>query len=255
MLLFCLEIRYFITRLKKCFCQKKVITVIINICFFEKNKIEGFENNNYQIHFHNNVIKVNVPKEVFGKEPRQWLKNIVTLWGDTRLNDDCHWHRKIAFFFIIKIWLVIFVLVFGLIVNSLAVFFAVIIGYNPKHLNYTCFKHPLTSFGERVKANRRSIIFDKNGDMPLYRLIFLPITWLFMGLLAYLFNPYTLLLAGCISVLFLIIIHLSTKFVQTIIDSANLKLKETHYTKKELTDAIKLHYKTLKYKICKPMMK
>lgn len=150
---------------------------------------------------------VDIPTNVFGKEPSPWVKWYVNLWHDSRskVTDECDYRKRklIAFIFKWELWIPFILTVItyrALFAGTIALagyfkkvkFLRVFRPYKYPSMEYNIFDSPISVVDDNIfifkRKNLCKIGSDKTG--MLFGLAFSPLIYMVMlGLVAGVFNP------------------------------------------------------------------
>jgi len=127
----------------------------------------------------NHFVSIDVPIELFGKEPPEWLKGLVNTWQDSSMDDQCSWRRRVMFFAFVKSWVMLTVAVLSYILHTFLVVFMVFIGIRPHKMDYSFLKRPLLSLGNINEffsdiPSFNHIVYDKKHQFKLWRMLLVP---------------------------------------------------------------------------------
>ncbi|MDO8183393.1 MAG: hypothetical protein Q7T49_00185 [bacterium] len=127
-------------------------------------------------------VKVDVDPQFFAKEWPQWVKNFVESWYDQPSRDQCQFRRRLIFSALFKSWLLI---VGWLVVSSLRLgwaLYGLLLAVKPSQIAWSQILSLKIgdNFLERVWLK-------KNVNYWSRRVVFRPLTWIFLGVIGYYF--------------------------------------------------------------------
>jgi len=148
---------------------------------------------------------VEIPANVFGKEPSPWMKWYVNLWHEKngRVVDECHYRRRLLLAFTLKWILVLIYTLCTIIAGAVITGLFSLCGWHKEvkfFRSFRPFKYPFLSInlldGDiRWKTNffafRRKALHNKFEDTTplLSGYIFTPILWIVIASIAWYFEP------------------------------------------------------------------
>ena len=136
--------------------------------------------------------EVDIPKELFGKEPPLWFLNIVNMWHDTVIQDQCHFRQRVLFTVFFKGWIVGVGAIIASFINLISAL--LMSGFGFKNTNWQPVIHPYryTLFGD---------VWEDFNDDENYMYIKVPESWLDSGLfkLSIVCNPIVILILFLLS--------------------------------------------------------
>lgn len=129
---------------------------------------------NIVVHFIKGTLdyRINIPADIFGKKPPQWILNIINRYEDVTLADECALRRRYLLFFIWKIWLIIPEMIWKFSTSLILTLVMFFVGF--VDIPWYFLVHPLTYNGFDIKKNqwKHYIDFKKNlTDMDVWEFI------------------------------------------------------------------------------------